>query len=74
MGNDEQHTFALLNKNRQLQKPVIGELDIAFEYFDKAMDGHEGHMLWKKYFLLSIPELQHDPRTNELLDRIGVPY
>lgn len=24
MGNDEQHAFTLLNKNRQLQKPIIG--------------------------------------------------
>jgi adenylate cyclase len=27
MGNDEQHAFALLNKNRQLQKPIIGTFD-----------------------------------------------
>jgi adenylate cyclase len=25
MGKDEQHAFNLLNKNRQLQKPIIGE-------------------------------------------------
>ena len=27
MGNDEQNAFTLLNKNRQLQKPIIGEFD-----------------------------------------------
>jgi adenylate cyclase len=27
MGNDEQHAFTLLNKNRQLQKPIIAEFD-----------------------------------------------
>ncbi|MEK6780777.1 MAG: tetratricopeptide repeat protein [Bacteroidota bacterium] len=27
MGNDEKHAFTLLNKNRQLQKPIIGEFD-----------------------------------------------
>lgn len=27
MGNDEKNAFILLNKNRQLQKPIIGEFD-----------------------------------------------
>ncbi len=50
----------------------IGELDRAFGYYEKAVDAREGQMLWKNIFMLGIPELQNDPRTKKLLDRIGV--
>ena len=52
----------------------IGEYDIAFLYYNKAIEAHEEPMLWKKPFFASIPELQQDPRTSKLLDRMGIPY
>jgi adenylate cyclase len=52
----------------------MGELDRAFGYYEKAVDAREELMLWKKIFVLGTPELQHDPRTKKLLDRIGVHY
>jgi len=51
----------------------IGELDNAFLFYNKAVEMHEGNMLWKKYSLLNIPEFQNDPRTRSLLKRIGLP-
>ncbi|MDH4092959.1 MAG: AraC family transcriptional regulator, partial [Cyclobacteriaceae bacterium] len=52
----------------------IGELDAAFQYFDKALENREGNMLWMKYFVFErIPELKKDPRANKLLEKIGVP-
>lgn len=52
----------------------IGELDTAFTYFDKAMDGHEGYMLWVKYFFRDVPEFMEDPRAKALFKRLGVPF
>ena len=52
----------------------IGEYDKAFWYYDKAVEAHEGQILWKKFSTLNNPELKQDPRTRTLLDRIGVPY
>ncbi|MBL7870749.1 MAG: hypothetical protein JNM78_03985 [Cyclobacteriaceae bacterium] len=52
----------------------IGKFDSAFLYYDKAVKIQEGFMLWKKYYLMSIPALQKDPRTRKLLDRIEANY
>jgi len=52
----------------------IGELDKAFFYYNKAVEMHEGNMLWAKNNFLNNPELKKDPRTMKLLDRIGIPY
>ncbi|MDH4092618.1 MAG: hypothetical protein OEV24_19320 [Cyclobacteriaceae bacterium] len=52
----------------------MGELDTAFQYYDKAIESHESFMLWiKTAVIVYIPELKKDPRTNKLLEKIGVP-
>jgi len=51
----------------------IGELDTAFEYFDKAFDCHEGFLLWVKPFGRLIPGFMEDPRAKSLFKRLGVP-
>ena len=50
----------------------IGELDTAFQYFDKAIENREGHMLYIKYFLRDFGLLE-DPRTKAMLNKMGVP-
>jgi adenylate cyclase len=50
----------------------IGELDTAFAYFDKAMDGHEGNMFYIKYLIREVPEFMEDPRAKTLFKRLGV--
>lgn len=52
----------------------IGELDKAFYYYNKAVEMHEGNMLWVKTALMNNPELKQDPRTMKLLKRIGIPH
>ncbi len=52
----------------------IGELDKAFFYYNKAVEMHEGNMLWVKPAWLNNPVLKDDPRALKLLDRIGIPY
>jgi TolB-like protein/Tfp pilus assembly protein PilF len=52
----------------------IGEVDSTFVYYNKAVEKHEGNMLWVKGLLLNAPAFQNDPRTRTLLDRIGLPY
>jgi serine/threonine-protein kinase len=53
---------------------ALGEFDQAFQYFEKAIEQHEGFMLYFKYFIRLFPEFEKDPRTKKLLDRIGLPY
>jgi hypothetical protein len=50
---------------------AIGELDMAFHYYDKAIDNHDGNVLWAKYWLL--PKFRNDPRTKILCEKLGVP-
>ncbi|CAE7357576.1 cya3 [Symbiodinium microadriaticum] len=50
----------------------IGEFDIAFDYFDKALNGNEGTMLFVKYHLRQMPEFGEDPRTKNLMARLGI--
>jgi serine/threonine-protein kinase len=52
---------------------ALGEFDKAFQYFEKAIEHHEGFMLYFKYFIRLFPEFEKDPRTKKLLDRIGLP-
>ncbi|MBK8514888.1 MAG: AraC family transcriptional regulator [Saprospiraceae bacterium] len=52
----------------------IGELDIAFEYFDKGVDGHQGWVLWVRFYLREIPDAMKDPRAWRLFERLGQAY
>jgi serine/threonine-protein kinase len=52
---------------------ALGEFDNAFQYFNKAIEMHEGLMLYFKYTSRSFPEFERDPRTKLLLDKIGLP-
>lgn len=51
---------------------ALGELDTAFEYFNKAIDRHEGHVLWVKASVTLIPGFMQDSRANRLFERLGV--
>jgi len=51
---------------------AIGEIDTAFEYFDKAIENHEGALIFLKYNIPS-SEFKKDPRTKELFEKIGLP-
>jgi serine/threonine-protein kinase len=53
---------------------ALGEFDEAFQYFEKAIEKHEGLMLWLKYTIRSFPEFEKDPRTKQLFEKIGLPY
>ena len=52
---------------------AVGDFDNAFEYFEKAIEKHEGIMLLIKYNIRYCPELEQDPRTKKLLGKIGLP-
>jgi adenylate cyclase len=52
---------------------ALGELDTAFEYFDKAIDRHEGLVLWVKSSVMLIPGIMQDSRAKTLFKRLGMP-
>ena len=52
---------------------AIGELDEAFRYFDKAIEQKDSDLLFLR-FKLRDTEFMKDPRTENLLKRIGIPY
>jgi len=48
----------------------MGEIDLAFEWLEKAYEAHELEMIWLK----SEPQftnLHGDPRYEEMLDKVG---
>jgi hypothetical protein len=53
---------------------AVGEFDNAFQYFEKAIERHEGMMLFLKSAIRLNPEFEQDPRTKQLLEKIGLPY
>ena len=53
---------------------ALGEFDNAFQYFEKAIEKHEGFLLFWKYNFRYFPELKHDPRTEQFLEKIGMPH
>ena len=50
---------------------ALGEFDNAFQYFEKAIEKHEGLMLFLKYYIRLFPEFEQDPRTKQLLEKMG---
>jgi serine/threonine-protein kinase len=53
---------------------TLGEFDTAFQYFEKVIEKHEGFMVFLKYYIRYFPEFEQDPRTKQLLEKIGLPY
>ena len=52
---------------------ALGDFDNAIEYFEKAIEKHEGIMLLIRYNIRYCPELEQDPRTQKLMEKIGLP-
>jgi serine/threonine-protein kinase len=52
---------------------AMGEFDEAFQYFEKAIEKQEGLIVFLKYTIRSFPEFEKDPRTKQLLEKIGLP-
>ena len=44
------------------------------EYFEKAIQNHEGFMLYLKYVTPNFPGFNEDPRTAIMMKKIGVPF
>jgi adenylate cyclase len=53
---------------------AIGEFEKAFQYFEKAIEKHEGMMIYLKVHNRLFPEFEKDPGTKQLLKKIGLPY
>jgi adenylate cyclase len=53
---------------------AMGESDMAFKYFEKAIENHEGNVLFFKYNLWYHTGLEHDPRAKKLFEKTGLPY
>lgn len=53
---------------------ALGEPDTAFRYFEKAVANHEGNVLFFKYNIKYHTQLEQDPRTKRLMQKIGLPY
>jgi adenylate cyclase len=53
---------------------ALGESDTAFRYFEKAVENHEGNVLFFKYNIWYHTELDNDPRTKKLFGQTGLPY
>ena len=53
---------------------AMGEFEQAFDYFNKAVELHEGFTLYLKPFCQDYaPEVMKDPRFRKLIERIGIP-
>ena len=50
----------------------MGEVDLAFEWLDKAYEDHEVEMYWLKVEPPFEP-LHDDSRWQEMLDKVGFP-
>jgi hypothetical protein len=50
----------------------LGEINLAFEWLDKAYQDHDVEMYWLKVEPPFEP-LHHDPRWQEMLDKVGFP-
>ena len=52
---------------------ALGEFDNALNYFKKAIEKHEGPIVFAKYYIRYFPEFRRDSRTKILFEKIGVP-
>jgi TolB-like protein/Flp pilus assembly protein TadD len=53
---------------------LMGELDSAFYYLDKAIQGRDNRSIWLKLENESNPVSKNDPRVKEFLKNHGLPY
>lgn len=53
---------------------AAGELDIAFRYYDKAVENRESQILWAKPSFRDIQMDLKDPRVLRLFEKMGQPY
>ena len=49
---------------------ALGELDAALHYYDKAIEHHEGNVIWAKVHLRR--KFRNDPRTKIFCEKLGV--
>ena len=52
---------------------ALGEFDEALHYFGKAIEKHEGLLIFIPNTLRLFPEFEQDPRTKQLFEKIGLP-
>ena len=53
---------------------ALGEFEQAFDYFDKALELHEGYIFFMKSLCQKYaPQIIKDPRFRKLIERIGIP-
>jgi adenylate cyclase len=52
---------------------ALGESDAAYQYFEKAMEMHEGNMIFLQNYIRPFPEFEQNPRTKQLLGEMGFP-
>jgi serine/threonine-protein kinase len=50
----------------------LGDFETAFQYYDRAIENHEGHILWVKYLFRKMPEFLEDPRAKKLFEKLGL--
>ena len=52
---------------------AMADFNSAFRYFEEANEKHEGLMLYLKCYIRNFPEFEKDPRTKQLLEKMGLP-
>jgi len=66
-------TQSVVNSDIAYVYAGLGELDMAFHYFEQGIEKREGSMLFVKYFVDIFPVLTKDPRTEQIIKRLGLP-
>ena len=66
-------TQSVVNSDIAYVYAGLGEFDMAFHYFEQGIEKREGSMLFVKYFTDIFPALAKDPRTEQIIKRLGLP-
>jgi serine/threonine-protein kinase len=53
---------------------VIGDWDTAFMRYNKAIDNHEGNMIWKRTVFKDVPGFMEDPRAIAMFKKMNIIY
>ncbi|PTM08907.1 MAG: hypothetical protein DA407_06925, partial [Bacteroidetes bacterium] len=53
---------------------VIGDWDTAFMHYNKAVDNHEGNMIWKRTVFKDVPGFMEDPRAIAMFEKMNIIY
>jgi hypothetical protein len=48
----------------------LQEYDMTFQLLEKAIEMREGFMLYMKYYIPNYPELEKDPRSRQLTEKM----